>query len=319
MINSLRGFAILLVIIGHILCYYPSLKIITDIVYSFHVPLLFIISGFVISYTSKFDEEWLTKRLKRVLIPFFAYGILYGSFTYLEWTNYFSDLVLYGGIKTGLWFLNTLAWCYLIVFISNKFKDKTAKILSISVVIVIAILFVYFFSDYAMFGIKTVVYFPIFFVGYLIGVHKKQMVFFDRWSILISISGVFLGMMIFLPNLAQTTSLLNIRTVVPIIVNSVFDAGSILPIMIRAMQVLMGSIFAYTIIRLLFKIRGNLNWIGTNTLSIYGIQSLFISLIVTDNESLIVPYIVVIVSMCCIWSLIVNKFLITKVLFAGAR
>lgn len=57
-IDQLRGFAILLVVMGHALehnGYHQSPLF--NLIYSFHMPLFFCISGFVTMYACKLDGE----------------------------------------------------------------------------------------------------------------------------------------------------------------------------------------------------------------------------------------------------------------------
>tara|TARA_B110000238_G_scaffold198604_1_gene243593 strand:- start:4828 stop:5742 length:915 start_codon:yes stop_codon:yes gene_type:complete len=65
-VDSLKGFAIILVVLGHISSPLSSL------IYSFHMPLFFIASGFFLNPTNELKSE-LIKSFKRLFKPFFIY------------------------------------------------------------------------------------------------------------------------------------------------------------------------------------------------------------------------------------------------------
>ena len=64
-IDALRGFAILLVIVGHLIQFNYSSGIenpIFNIIYSFHMPLFFFISGYVHSFSKKYTPLSFIKK-----------------------------------------------------------------------------------------------------------------------------------------------------------------------------------------------------------------------------------------------------------------
>ena len=65
-VDSLKGFAIILVVLGHIASPFSRL------IYSFHMPLFFIASGFFLNPTNELKSE-LIKSFKRLFNPFFIY------------------------------------------------------------------------------------------------------------------------------------------------------------------------------------------------------------------------------------------------------
>lgn len=67
-----KGIAILFIIMGHI---YLEGNFITWI-YSFHVPLFFIISGIVMNYDkSKCFKEFFIKKFKSIMLPYILFSI----------------------------------------------------------------------------------------------------------------------------------------------------------------------------------------------------------------------------------------------------
>lgn len=83
-LDFIKGIAIILVVLGHIVSQVwsqdPAVYEKSPLFlfcYSFHMPLFVFISGYVCSVTIKDDLHWLAKRLKRIGIPFFLVLILW--------------------------------------------------------------------------------------------------------------------------------------------------------------------------------------------------------------------------------------------------
>ncbi len=126
-----KGIGIILVIIAHI--EYVDLGIRNYIV-SFHMPLFFIVSGmlsWVIGERQRDVPTVLKKKLKRIMLPYLIFSILYPciDFAYYFLTgngdpmgslgqNVFDSLVLYG--NSVLWFLPTAFFGDVIFFLIIK-------------------------------------------------------------------------------------------------------------------------------------------------------------------------------------------------------
>ncbi|HEC92065.1 MAG TPA: acyltransferase, partial [Candidatus Atribacteria bacterium] len=142
-INILRGWAIFLVVVGHL----PFLnevilyRIIRVLIYSFHMPLFMMISGYLFGRFSKERvissfagyKNFLIKKAKRFIPAYFLTMLLLGStkfiigkFTSLKHPFTFTSLFmmfinpLKGGFVTHLWFLYTL----LIIFLIYPLLEK---------------------------------------------------------------------------------------------------------------------------------------------------------------------------------------------------
>ena len=84
-IDNTKGFAILLVVLGHIVqfMYAPGdyhQNVVFRYIYSFHMPLFFILSGMVTKIippsSLKIVYEKLRKRFLQLIVPFFTWGII---------------------------------------------------------------------------------------------------------------------------------------------------------------------------------------------------------------------------------------------------
>lgn len=72
-IDIAKGIGIILVVIGHI----SQIKVLNNAIYSFHMPLFFILSG----YLYKRKEKFTKSKLKKILIPY----LVFASISFLYW------------------------------------------------------------------------------------------------------------------------------------------------------------------------------------------------------------------------------------------
>ena len=150
-ITMARGIGILLVVLGHAMkqtgVTNPVIDILDQIIYSFHMPLFFVLSGFVsvkILRYSKWDERigYIKNRAIRLLIPYFVMGILYMPLKYVlsrfARNSYdFSSawMLIFGeNPNTTMWFLYTLFWVSVITVIFVR-KQSLLPILAGSAVL----------------------------------------------------------------------------------------------------------------------------------------------------------------------------------------
>lgn len=116
--DKIKGIAILLVIIGHLA---HGFGWIIPAIYTFHMPLFFIVSGYF--YKEKESMELLRRDFRTLLIPYFVISIIlisYGVFMAIwkhspakawYWINAF---IKAGTTDSGLgplWFLLAMFWC----------------------------------------------------------------------------------------------------------------------------------------------------------------------------------------------------------------
>lgn len=69
-LDAAKGFGIILVIYAHI-----DNSLLRTLIYTFHVPLFFFLSGFVYSNAGSFKDFFL-KKAKALIVPYFVYGII---------------------------------------------------------------------------------------------------------------------------------------------------------------------------------------------------------------------------------------------------
>ena len=115
-IDQLKGLAILLVVIGHVYNFNipnPNEHFLFRMIYSFHLPLFFIASGFVGKIISDKSLEFLQKKFRSLMIPYIVVSSLYilviSDYRYLFSLN----------MRSPFWFLlNLFIFNTLVIFIS---------------------------------------------------------------------------------------------------------------------------------------------------------------------------------------------------------
>ena len=181
-LDLLRGLAIIFVVWGHsIQNFAPSGSIdifdypMFDFIYSFHMPLLMLVSGYLFFTTSSHNTlpGSIKNIITRITIPHITWAVIITLFQLLIVKLQFdTPLPFLMKIKENffsLWFLCALVYCYLIVLFVRKFlKDSAIAYLLIFILI----------SLIPVLG--TVMYvwmYPYFIAGYWI--HKEKEKFFD--------------------------------------------------------------------------------------------------------------------------------------------
>ena len=154
-IDIAKGIGIILMVLGHIPAFSNNYKFAYKLIYSFHMPLFFIISGFLFKCKNEQNQhivpgkEYLIKKIRTLLVPYFLFGIplflpicLYRDS--LDFTTCLKQLLFYpdeiDNLAAPLWFLQALFFTEIIYFFINRYFSKIFK--------VIMILFWAFFANY---------------------------------------------------------------------------------------------------------------------------------------------------------------------------
>ena len=182
-----KGIGILLMVIGHTGC--P--KWLHDSIYSFHMPLFFILSGICLSEKRLKNsyKDYAYSRIKRLYLPFIKYGLFFYTFNLIiNISIYDRSISIIGSLKdlglifamiqtpdlvAGYWFLTALFFASILGFILLKIvRNKICKLLLIPLLLVLMIVFQkYGIHFLELFSYKTVYYTALFLGGYL---YKKQ-------------------------------------------------------------------------------------------------------------------------------------------------
>lgn len=158
-IDIAKGIGILLVVWGHILLTGPSHRVI----YAFHMPLFFLISGMLFK-RDKFDGfgDFVKRRAKRLLIPFVVYSvitwIIWAAFRFVRhdavvsyWDPLLQTVIAKGSgayivHNSSLWFIPCLFATEIIYFTFSRLNDG-AKFAISSVCAASSFILGHYFAD----------------------------------------------------------------------------------------------------------------------------------------------------------------------------
>ncbi len=133
-LDAARGFGMLLVILGHI---WETDGILPVLIYSFHIPLFFIISGVLLKYTQTAGRpagHIILSRLRGLIIPYVFFEFVFAGIQKI--LNY-SDLsgqsiwgwLLLNPLNVPLWFLPTLFFSELLIIFLLK-AEKSGRLMA---------------------------------------------------------------------------------------------------------------------------------------------------------------------------------------------
>lgn len=170
-LDVLKGIAIILVVVGHSVQYgsgrsFNDLGLhfsdpVFKIIYSFHMPLFMVISGFLFWGTVNRHKAWttLTSRLKSLLVPIIIWQTLYLICLLLFGQVVFSTNWIYS-YPSALWFLSSVLICSIMVLIGHVwFNDSMLYF-----IIVFAVML--FVPENRLNGLHVYMY-PYFVIGFL--------------------------------------------------------------------------------------------------------------------------------------------------------
>ncbi len=179
-IDALKGFAILLVVLGHSLeiadpgLFVPNPSFrhhLGTLVYTFHMPLFIFLSGYVMTG----GKVRVGRSFVRLMVPFFTWMLLKFLFTrsdYGRFARYVGD-TLWGMANEPLWFLWTLFFCYLLL-IAVQYCGKRWRY-GEEVGFLIMWLAINFIPSTRLGIPQLQYYFAFFALGYLAAKYKKEL------------------------------------------------------------------------------------------------------------------------------------------------
>ena len=110
-----KGIAIILMVMGHT----TIPRVAFDFIYSFHMPLFFIASGFTSNYAKRSPLEYSGHKARTILLPFMTYSIIVSILLYAIGKMDFSHLIANGWEGYALWFIPVLYFASVIAMLAN--------------------------------------------------------------------------------------------------------------------------------------------------------------------------------------------------------
>ena len=186
-VDALKGFLILLVVMGHMADPKDASSGIYSFIYTFHMPLFFMVSGILaLDIRNKNVSKYIGRKTETLLIPFLSFAIIT---SFLKGWQYF-PLYFLADNKHGLWFLLVLfvfcsfllLCCKVVKYCTRKKEyhinvinqEKNIIIKEVIAFVILELLFVivYYFSSPILRDIlipKTLfLYWPYFIFGYVL-------------------------------------------------------------------------------------------------------------------------------------------------------
>lgn len=192
-IDFLKGIAIILVVFAHSIqfssghyffeknLYFENS--IFKIIYSFHMPLFMIISGYLFYYSVAKNNFWknVHNRVMKNLVPIIAWSVIPITINLLSlnaYSIYNIAKAIVAGVVYNLWFLWAVLLCSIVVLLCNKFfKDS----IMIYILLFIVSLFIPNILNFNLY----VFMFPYFVFGYLYNKSSREIDKNINWKIII--------------------------------------------------------------------------------------------------------------------------------------
>jgi len=335
-LDIIKGITIFLVVFGHCIQYGSGIEYFSNrsffyditfkIIYSFHMPLFMLVSGYLFYYNIKKHsiKELIFNRITRLVVPIFAWNGLY-YITHLLFNtnnvNIFTEIIYYLKTSfTAIWFLWALFYCSMVVIIVNKFfKDN---------ILIYILIFCTTFITPDGLGLEGYKYmYPYFVIAYLYNknrdvINNKLLLVKDE-SKLIAIGFIYIALMFFYDyNSYIYTSLYTI-----IGKSAITQIGIDLYRMVIGF---VGSILVLYIVRYLMKKKFITNGVvlsklGVSSLGIYIISSYINTLILRITTQFQMNYAItfleasIITLIAYMLTKIIKRFKVTNILLLGGR
>jgi fucose 4-O-acetylase-like acetyltransferase len=181
-IDYCKALGILLVVFGHVHRGLEKSGLVTNdlfflfsdsVIYTFHMPLFFFLSGLLFFKSRKSDKELIASKIDTIVYPYFLWSILQGmvEFFLREHTNQHSasnDFLfkLFIAPENQFWFLYALFFCFLTAILIFKIIGKK-YLLGILFISILAYLASQFLPKIFIVGIVSR-YFVFFFLGFVL-------------------------------------------------------------------------------------------------------------------------------------------------------
>lgn len=194
-IDRIKGFAIFCVIVGHLTINplgHKEFDLIRTVVGTFHVALLFFLSGFVISEPPSIKK--IIKKAQLFCMPMITIGLIFAFFAGYDIMFFVRD-----GYKLGYWYLYVLCFFYIFLFPFYYFKNVNSICFDIIYGLLISVIIyaLYRFLPSFWVGVFSLslcnLYWPLFFCGFIINKYNLSVYLFSRnWVYSLSLIGYML-------------------------------------------------------------------------------------------------------------------------------
>ena len=147
-VDCAKGIAIILVVFGHTvewICPNQLGDMLHNVIYSFHMPLFFVLSGLTYSdEKNKYFKPFIIKKIKTLVVPSYVFVIImlfleyiFGLYNFSFSIRVFVKTVLQFRMDSfrNYWFLPTLFWAFVILWCVHKIFKKDNHRLGILIIV----------------------------------------------------------------------------------------------------------------------------------------------------------------------------------------
>ncbi len=125
--DAIKAFAILLVVLGHSIQYVSGLDYWNDhvfrIIYSFHMQLFFIVSGFFFQSSLRLNiGEFLYKKSISLLLPCFVWAVIFSILDFKDIHTLLWNII--DPRKWPFWFLKELFKVQFVIYVCAKICER---------------------------------------------------------------------------------------------------------------------------------------------------------------------------------------------------
>ncbi|MDQ7193487.1 acyltransferase family protein [Staphylococcus felis] len=167
--DNARAGLIFLVVFGHLIRPYvdssPFINALYLLIYSFHMPAFILISGYFAHNVGR--AGYIEKVGKKLLGPYLIFFAFFSAYYFITGKNSSLDLDPFDPVF-ALWFLLSLFFFNVFIIIVRSFKPYI--VLPIAILIAVLAGFSTDVGGYLSWS-RTLVFFPIFYIGYLLNDH----------------------------------------------------------------------------------------------------------------------------------------------------
>ena len=281
--DAIKAFAIWLVVFGHCIQYLSGVDFwnnkLFQLIYSFHMPLFFMISGFFFTSSIKLGiKDFLLKKSVSLLLPCFIWAIIYAFVNWSGIKEFFLNIAIPSHwpfwFFKGLFIVQLLA--YLFLHLSRMIfpDDELGGVLIASLFSLI----VYFLPYMAVPRVMI----PIFFFGYLMRLYYEKFVRYYRVIGFVALL-LFCGLFYFWNAEVMHYSAGASVTIYGVILGK--HGYNIHHLLMLLYRIVIGSVGSLAVISLMHEIRGVpqiISKIGMSTAGIYIIQTLILERILSE-------------------------------------
>lgn len=177
--DNARAILIFLVVFGHLLQPYTSedknLSALYLVIYSFHMPTFLFISGY---FAKNLDKPYYLENIaKKLLLPYFLFFAFYSVYYFLTGKSDSLQLDPFNPVF-ALWFLLTLFFFHVVLVIVRRYNPWI--VLTISIVFSVFAGYSANIDEYMSIS-RTIVFFPIFYLGHLFTKNQSMVLRSKKW------------------------------------------------------------------------------------------------------------------------------------------